>query len=81
MQMTLVEETDAKKRDALYHIIRAWDKAIGDGIEVEVLATATLFTALSSLVNSYGEEAIASLTERLGDRVLNGEFSMHRVEH
>jgi hypothetical protein len=45
------------------------------------MATAALFTALSSLVDHHGEEAVADLAERLVARIRRGEFTMGHGAH
>ena len=40
------------------------------------LAQASLFSALSELVNTYGEDATAKYAEGLPARIRNGEFSV-----
>jgi hypothetical protein len=44
-----------------------------------VLAHAALFAALSDLVLSYGEDAVAELAASLEGRVRNREFTLERV--
>lgn len=70
---------DEKKQAALRYIMEAWEEAVHDGIEPELLANAAFFAALSDLVSSYGEEAVAKMTEGLPRRVNNGEFTLYRV--
>jgi hypothetical protein len=70
---------DEKKQAALRYIMEAWEEAVYDGIEPELLANAAFFAALSDLVSSYGEEAVAKMTEGLSRRVNNGEFTLYRV--
>jgi len=38
-----------------------------------------LFAALSDLVTTYGEDAVAGLAERLPDRIRASEFTLERV--
>lgn len=70
---------DEKKQAALRYIMEAWEEAVHDGIEPELLANAAFFAALSDLVSSYGEEAVAKMTEGLPRRVNNGEFTLYRI--
>jgi len=67
---------EEKKQAALRYIMEAWEEAIYDGIEPELLANAAFFAALSDLVSSYGEDAVARMTEGLPRRVHNGEFTL-----
>jgi hypothetical protein len=46
---------DAQKQEALRYILDAWEEALHDGIEPEMLANAALFAALADLIDVYGE--------------------------
>lgn len=70
---------DEQKRAALRYIMEAWHLALHDGIEPEMLANASFFAALSDLVTTYGEDAVAKMTDGLSRRVHNGEFTLYRV--
>jgi hypothetical protein len=63
---------------ALSVILEAWEDGLTKGIAPELIAYAALYTALSDLVASYGEEAVAKLALGLGPRVESGEFTVHR---
>ena len=65
-----------QKRLALGYLQEAWVEARHDGIEGDCLAQTALFLALAELISTYGEEATARFTEKLGPRVRNGEFSV-----
>lgn len=67
-----------KKRVALTYLIEAWDEAVAEGVDSEILAHAALFAALSDLVSTYGEEAVAGLAQRLPERIRAGEFTLDR---
>lgn len=67
-----------KKRVALTYLSEAWDEAVAEGVDSEILAHAALFAALSDLISTYGEEAVAGLAERLPERVRAGEFSLEK---
>ncbi len=68
-----------QKRVALAYLSQAWDEAVADGVTSDVLAHAALFAALSDLITTYGEPAVADLTATLKDRILNREFSLDRT--
>jgi hypothetical protein len=70
---------DEQKQAALRYIMEAWNEALFDGIEPEMLANAAFFAALSDLVSTYGEDAVAKMTEGLSRRIHHGEFTLHRV--
>ena len=70
---------DEQKQAALRYIMDAWHEALFDGIEPEMLANAAFFAALSDLVATYGEDAVARMTEGLSRRIHHGEFTLYRV--
>lgn len=72
-------EIAEQKRAALALLTQAWDEAIAEGIEPDILAHAALFTALADLIDTYGEDAVADLTVTLPDRVRRGEFTLLRT--
>lgn len=67
------------KHTALRYILDAWEEALHDGIKPEMLANASLFAALSDLVTTYGEDAVARMTEGLSRRIQHGEFTLNRT--
>ncbi|MDO9127467.1 hypothetical protein [Parvibaculum sp.] len=68
-----------QRRVALQNILDAWDEALGEGVEADVLATTAIFAALSDMVEAYGEDAVAEMANGLADRVRQGEFTLNRV--
>ena len=68
----------ARSQEALRYILDAWEEALHDGIEPEMLANAALFAALADLVDAYGEEAVAKMTGGLSRRIQHGEFTLTR---
>jgi hypothetical protein len=71
-------EERARSQEALRYILDAWEEALHDGIEPEMLANAALFAALADLVESYGEDAVAKMTGGLSRRIQHGEFTLTR---
>ena len=69
----------SQKQAALRYIIDAWDEALHDGIEPEMLANASMFAALSDLVSMYGEDAVGKMANRLSRRIQHGEFTLNRT--
>ncbi|MCB1442981.1 MAG: hypothetical protein KDJ72_08145 [Methyloceanibacter sp.] len=69
----------AQRQVALRYILDAWDDALHDGIQPEMLANAALFAALSDLIEIYGENAVAKMTSRLPRRIHHGEFTLRRT--
>lgn len=78
MELTDLKE-QSQKQAALRYIIDAWEEALHDGIEPEMLANASLFAALSDLVSTYGEDAVAKMAGRLSRRIQHGEFTLNRT--
>jgi hypothetical protein len=65
-----------QKQAALDLLHEAWEEARLYGIDGDCLAQICLFTALSELVSTYGEDAAARYAEGLPQRIANGEFSI-----
>lgn len=78
-QVQLIDDGDESMR-ALSLILAAWDEGEETGVAPEAMAYAALFTALSDLVDIYGEDAVASLARGLERRVQLGEFSMMQTK-
>ena len=72
-------EGDAQKQAALRYILDAWEEALHDGIEPEMLANAALYAALADLIDVYGEDAVAKMTTGLTRRINHGEFTLRRT--
>jgi hypothetical protein len=70
---------EAQKQAALRYILDAWEEALHDGIEPEMLANAALFAALADLIDVYGEDAVAKMTLGLSRRIHHGEFTLRRT--
>lgn len=70
---------DAQKQAALRYILDAWEEALHDGIEPEMLANAALYAALADLIDVYGEDAVAKMTAGLSRRIQHGEFTLRRT--
>jgi hypothetical protein len=72
-------EIAEQKRAALAYLTEAWDEAVAEGIEPDIMAHAALFASLSDLIDTYGEEAVAELAVSLPDRIRRGEFTLQRT--
>ena len=72
-------QADGPKHAALKYILDAWEEALHDGIEPEMLANAALFAALADLIGVYGEDAVAKMTNGLSRRIHHGEFTLKRT--
>jgi hypothetical protein len=73
------QSSEAQKQAALRYILDAWEEALHDGIEPEMLVNAALFAALSDLIDVYGENAVAKMTAGLSRRIHHGEFTLRRT--
>lgn len=72
-------EGDAQKQEALRYILDAWEEALHDGIEPEMLANAALFAAFADLIDVYGEDAVTKMATGLPRRINYGEFTLKRT--
>ena len=69
------EKTPDESLHALELILEAWDNGVEQGVPPELMAYTALFTALTDLVGTFGEENVATLARGLVGRILKGEFS------
>ena len=74
----LADEDCAERQVALEYIAEAWNAAEDDGVEPLALALASLFAALTALVERHGEQATADLVATLPDRIRSGEYNLMR---
>ena len=74
----LPNEEREERQLALEYIAEAWNEAEDDGVASVALAHASLFAALTSLVEHYGESATADMVASLTDRVRSGEYNLTR---
>lgn len=72
-------QNEVQKQAALRYILDAWEEALHDGVEPEMLANAALFAALADLIGVYGEDAVAKMTTGLSRRIHHGEFTLKRT--
>jgi len=71
----MTDDPDYKRR-ALELILDAWDKALNEGAEAEVIASVAIYAALADMVDRYGAEAVADFCETLPERTRRGEFTL-----
>ena len=71
-------ESDDARIKALNYILEAWEEGTESGIAPEMMAYAALYTALTDLVASFGEDSVVSLVNGLVPRVQKGEFTVYR---
>lgn len=67
---------DAQKARALDLILDAWDKALAEKVEPEVLASVAIYCALVDMVDRFGADAVQEFCATLPDRVSAGEFTL-----
>jgi hypothetical protein len=72
-------KSDDPSVKALSYILEAWEEGTESGIAPELMAYAALYTALTDLVASYGEDSVISLVTSLVPRVQKGEFTLYRT--
>lgn len=73
-------EDPEKKGRALQLILDAWDTALADGAEPEVIASVAIYAALADMVDRYGEDAVAEFCASLPERTKRGEFTLRANE-
>ena len=78
MQAFEAVESDDARMKALNYILEAWEEGTGSGIAPEMMAYAALYTALTDLVASFGEDSVVILVNGLVPRVQKGEFTVYR---
>jgi hypothetical protein len=79
MQALGLAKSDDPSVKALSYILEAWEEGTESGIAPELMAYAALYTALTDLVASYGEDSVISLVTSLVPRVQKGEFTLYRT--
>ena len=75
--MALAKSDDASVK-ALNFILEAWEEGTESGIAPELMAYAAIYTALTDLVASFGEDSVITLVNGLVPRVQKGEFTIYR---
>ncbi len=65
-----------RKARALELILDAWDNALAEGAEPEVIASVAIYAALADMVDRYGAEAVAEFCATLPERARSGEFTL-----
>lgn len=69
-------DTDRQKAVALDHVLDAWEKALAQNVEPEVLASVAIYAALVDMVDRFGVDAVAEFCASLPQRVRDGEFTL-----
>jgi len=74
------EDDPEKKSRALQLILDAWDTALSEGAEAEVIASVAIYAALADMVDRYGQDAVAEFCATLPERARRGEFTLRSDE-
>lgn len=69
-----------KKGRALELVLDAWDEALSEGVDPEVIASVAIYAAMADMVDRFGEQAVADFCATLPERVRNGEFTLRANE-
>ena len=70
-----IAESGPKAR-ALELVLDAWDKALSEGVDPDLIASVALYAALADMVDRYSEETVADFCLTLPERVRHGEFTL-----
>jgi hypothetical protein len=65
-----------QKRAALTLLLDAWEAALAQGVEPDVLASVAIYAALADMVDQHGADAVAGFAEGLPARIRAGEFTV-----
>ena len=76
----MTDEDTEKKARALELILDAWDEALAEGVDAEVVASVAIYAAMADMVDRFGEEAVADFCATLPERIRNGEFTLRANE-
>lgn len=68
-------ETKPDCATALDIMLSAWDEGSDIGLTPEIIAFGAILTGVTELVSRHGEQHVAVLVERLGERIRRGEFT------
>lgn len=71
-----MDADQTRKARALELILGAWDQALKDGADPEMVASVAIYAALADMVDRYGEEAVAEFCATLPERTRRGEFTL-----
>jgi hypothetical protein len=69
-----------KKGRALELVLDAWDEALSEGVDPEVIASVAIYAAMADMVDRFGEQAVADFCATLPERIRNGEFTLRANE-
>lgn len=68
-----------RQQTALCTLQAAWEEALEQGVEPDILIETSIFAALSRIVTENGEDVASDYCAKLPERIQTGEFTMCRV--
>ena len=68
--------TEQQKAIAIELLLHAWEDALEQGCAPELVASSALCTALSDMVELFGENTVADMIDAIPDRIRRGDFSL-----
>ena len=74
------EDDPEKKARALELVLNAWDQALSEDVDPEVIASVAIYAAMADMVDRFGEQAVADFCATLPERIRNGEFTLRANE-
>ena len=74
------EDDPEKKARALELVLDAWDQALAEEVDPEVIASVAIYAAMADMVDRFGEQAVADFCATLPQRIRNGEFTLRANE-
>ena len=70
------DDQERQKQVALNLMLDAWEEALSQGIEPEIVATVAITAAVTDMVDRHGEESMAKIMESLPARIRAGEYTL-----
>ncbi|HET9232247.1 MAG TPA: hypothetical protein VFO00_13230 [Vitreimonas sp.] len=74
------EDDPEKKARALELVLDAWDQALAEEVDPEVIASVAIYAAMADMIDRFGEQAVADFCATLPERIRNGEFTLRANE-
>jgi hypothetical protein len=74
------DDDPEKKARALELVLDAWDQALAEEVDPEVIASVAIYAAMADMVDRFGEQAVADFCATLPQRIRNGEFTLRANE-
>jgi hypothetical protein len=74
------DDDPEKKARALELVLDAWDRALAEEVDPEVIASVAIYAAMADMVDRFGEQAVADFCATLPERIRNGEFTLRANE-